>query len=398
MDSTFLVVLAIVFLVALGIIVRSGINNNTKNEKEKQKKQSVKEKKVKGPSKNALKKEKRPNEIKEWSGVDTAAKDAQEMLEFLKGKDPIEIAKQHTNQPKQSNKKKGTKKVKDEVAFLSSEDSAGKSGSDEGFSVISTKKPKKPKDENQEQNQSKKPKDPNQEQKVSKKKPKVFFKDEKKGQGEKKGENKGQGENRPRRERKKSGEEFSSEEGEKKWRPQRNNNDNNEQRVQRENKEQKPRKQRKEKIEGEDNRKKEQKRVLPSKPPNVKYEEADINDILNSITQDYNKPKPQTHRIASIFSRIPRHIVTSILSKLEASDLLALSEVNNYFCALVRKDVLWRDLLLRDFGVRDINKYRNFRAAYKGEYKKNKQKKKKDNSLPPHDELKDTEKKRKERK
>jgi len=90
-----LVGLAVVFLFLLVVILRSSSSNNAAKEqvKREKKQKPIKERKTKGPKKNALKKERRPNEVREWSGVDTAAKDAQEMLEFLKGKDPTELAK-----------------------------------------------------------------------------------------------------------------------------------------------------------------------------------------------------------------------------------------------------------------------------------------------------------------
>jgi len=52
--------------------------------------------------------------------------------------------------------------------------------------------------------------------------------------------------------------------------------------------------------------------------------------------------------------------------------LVALSAVNHYFNAIAKKDSLWKKLMLRDFGLRDEGKYRNFKLAYKGEYKKRK--------------------------
>jgi len=107
-----------------------------------------KKKKPKGIKKNnAVKKEKRgPEEIKEWTGVDTAAKDAQDMLEFLKGKDPIEIAKLHNIQVKQQNKKKQQQGKKKEES-QSSEDSNNEAINEEGFSVITNKKAKSPKED-----------------------------------------------------------------------------------------------------------------------------------------------------------------------------------------------------------------------------------------------------------
>jgi len=407
-EAAFLAVLAIAFFVILIIILNSGNNTTQTPVKEKQKKQPAKEKKPKGPKKSALKKDKRPGEIKEWTGVDTAAKDAQEMLEFLKGKDPVEIAKQHVIQPKQqtSNKKKGNnKKPKEEVETLSSEDSASEVGIEEGFSLIAKKpktgkKPTSKKGENQENKDKDKDKDKSS-------KMKWFFKEEEQKEAERKAEKKA--ERKARREKKiADGEIVVTEEGEKRKRPQgdrdqkpRENRPKQPRDEKDPNKPPKERKERKERSEGEEPRKKEQpqRRAFPTAPPNVKYDEADLSDILNSITQDYDKPKPQTHRVGTIFSKIPRSIVTSILSKLEASDLTALSEVNYYFSALARREIFWKDLLLRDFGIKDIGKYRSFRVGYKAEYKKRKQqKKKKEKEIVPQDESKDSEKPTKQKK
>jgi len=362
--------------------------------KRNKKKQPAKEKKPKGPKKSALKKDKRPGEIKEWTGVDTAAKDAQEMLEFLKGKDPVEIAKQHVIQPKQqtSNKKKGNnKKPKEEAETLSSEDSASEIGVEEGFSLIA-KKPKAG-------NKKKPKKGENQENKDKDKasKMKWFFKEEEQKEAEKKAERKA------RREKKLLADGEVAPQGDRDQKPRENRPKppREEKDQNKPPKERKERKERKEKPEGEEQRKKEQpqRRGFPTAPPNVKYDEADLSDILDSITQDYDKPKPQTHRVATVFSRIPRTIVTSILSKLEARDLAALSEVNYYFSALARRDILWKDVLVRDFGIKDIGKYRSFRVAYKAEYKKKKQlKKKKEKEVVPQDESKDSEKLTKQKK
>jgi hypothetical protein len=167
-EPAFLAVLAIAFLVVLALILRSG-GNNTQPVKEKPKRQPVKEKKGKGPKRNALKKDKRPEEVKEWTGVDTAAKDAQEMLEFLKGRDPVEIARLHAGQAKQP-KKKGanTKKAKDEAPQPSAVDVVP-----EGFSVFTNKKPKaapEATDKPQNKSETQKPKEG--------RKSKTFFKGE----------------------------------------------------------------------------------------------------------------------------------------------------------------------------------------------------------------------------
>jgi hypothetical protein len=98
-------------------------------------------------------------------------------------------------------------------------------------------------------------------------------------------------------------------------------------------------------------------------PPNVKYEEAELSDILNAFTKEYKARRKPTG-----FSSIPRTIVISILAKLECRDLVALSEINHFFMNAARKDSLWKDLLFKDFGLRETGKTRNWRGAYKAEY------------------------------
>jgi len=107
-ETTFLAGLGAIFFVILVVILRSG--GGTEVEQKKQKKLPPKEKKPK-VSKNPSKKVKSTPEPTEWTEVYTSAKDAQDMLEFLKGKDPTEIAK--LNQPKKQQpptKKKSSKK------------------------------------------------------------------------------------------------------------------------------------------------------------------------------------------------------------------------------------------------------------------------------------------------
>lgn len=308
------------------------------------------------------------------------------MLEFLKGKDPTELAKQNVSQAKQPNKKKGNKKTKEEAEILS-QNSPLLDVPEEGFSVITIKKPKQKTVESQDKKKEHQDKKPQ-------KKTKAFFKDD---ESEKDKEKKGG--KRPKRERNQNQleEGVTTEEGEQKKKPQTSEPREYKEKIPREDRKQnKPpreKRERKERPEGEEQPK--PRRLYPTSAPNIKYDEADLNDILNAITQDYNaKPKPQTHRIASVFSKIPRNIVVSILSKLEARDLIALSEVNYYFSAIARtKETLWKDLLLKDFGIRDIGKYRGHRAAYRAEFKKKKQqRKKKDLAAIPQDELKDSDK------
>jgi len=384
-ETTFLAGLGAIFFVILVVILRSG--GGTEVEQKKQKKLPPKEKKPK-VSKNPSKKVKSTPEPTEWTEVYTSAKDAQDMLEFLKGKDPTEIAK--LNQPKKQQpptKKKSSKKeaksvVEKEVVL------------EEGFELISSKKAKAtppPTDETD----SKKPKEgKGKDGKTLSKNPRVkaFFKEEeirdkdgkkiKEKRFKKDPENTEERSEKPRKERPTKRE--NTTEGEErppkreKLEGELNNNNNNSNN----NKERPPKEKKSPAV-----------KRLPIVPPNVKYEEANLDDILNSITADF-KPKSKIHRIGSLFSKIPRNIVISILSLLDSNDLLSLSEVNHYFSGVARKEPLWKDLLFSDFGLKDVGKNRGFRAAYRAEYKKKKQLQKKRNSaaVPPLDDVKESKK------
>jgi len=393
-ETTFLAGLGAVFLVILVVILRSGggveVDSNQNNQK-KQKKlpKEKKPKEGKVSKKNPSKKVQRTPEPTEWTEVYTSAKDAQEMLEFLKGKDPTEIAK-HLNQPKQQQQAASKKKSKKEAK---SSEVLAEVVLEEGFELISTKKVKATPPTDIETTDSKKPKEG---KKEGKKNPRVkaFFKEEeirdKDGKKIKekrvkkdpennteeklerprkerppKREHNTEGEERPPKREKIGGESnrpFKQREGGNNNNNNENNNNNN----------------------NNNNKKSPVVKRLPIVPPNVKYEEANLDDILNSITADF-KPKPKIHRIGSLFSKIPRNIVISILSLLDSPDLLSLSEVNHYFSGVARKEPLWKDLLFRDFGLKDVGKNRGFRAAYRAEYKKRKQQQKKKTTVdvPP---------------
>jgi len=347
-EPTFLAISAVVFFIILVLILRNGASEEKKPSKKDRKSKPVPQKIKQKKPRTSLKKSDRPVEPTEWE-VEGAGRDAQDVLEFLKGKDPSELAKQHGQGTKQG-KKKG-KKAKEEA--LESDESGGDSvASDEGFEevkkkvVIDKKKkkkePKKKVEEPANKDKSKKPyfkplkpeeggPEVKEEQRKGKRERRIPVEGAEEGAAERRG--------RPEGER-----------GERKPRPEG------------ERRERKPR------PEGELER---PIRRPVTSPPNVKYEEADLNDILNSITQDYQS-KPQARRIPSVFSKIPRTVVVKIISKLEARDLISLSEVNHYFVGVARKNSFWKDLYSRDFGLKDTGKERNFRAAYRAEYKKRK--------------------------
>jgi hypothetical protein len=350
-EPTFLVALAVAFALGLILIWRQNTPTHVVEKKRPgQNEKKIKaQKKQKGPQRNSLKKDKRPQDVREWTGVDTAQKDAQEMLEFLKGKDPNEIAKQ-LGQGKPSKKKvQAAAAAKKAKQAEESEDSASEGVSEDGFEKI-VKKVKKEKKEEKKGDKKKEGK-----KGAEDKGPKAFFKVE----GEKSGEEKkpkrkpAEGElgERKRKERP---------EGERKERPE------GEKRERRERPEgERPEGERKERPD------RPVRKPIPTVAPIVKYEQADLTDILDSITQDFdNKPKPKTNRVSSDFSKIPRNIVISILAKVEARDLVALSRVNHHFSGLARKESLWKDLLQRDFGLKDMGKHRTFRIAYKAEFKR----------------------------
>jgi len=361
-----LVLGAVLFFVILVAILRSAASGENRNPAKKEKKSKpIPQKQKQKRGRSSLKKSERHEERSEWVGVDSPAKDAEAVLEFLKGKDPAEIAKQHVTATKQATKK--AKKAKE--AVQESDESASESvASDEGFEEVKKNEPKKKKNDKKKE---KKPED----QKEKAKRP--FFKPLRPEDGGPPVEEQRKG----RRDRNANTEGAGGAAGgavggavggaaggaERKARPEG------------ERAERKPRpegERRKPRSEGEE---KPARRPITS-PPNVKYEEADLNDILNSITRDFKPPKEKT-RIDSIFSNFPRHIVAQILAKLNARDLVALSEVNHYFVPITRRDALWRDLLARDFGVRD-GKIKNFLAAYKREYKKRKYPRKEDGGVP----------------
>jgi len=380
-DPTFLAIGAVAFFVVLIIILRSSVKEEpqkpSKKDRQKQKQaQQPKDKKVKKGARGALKKNERSAIVSEWQVLpDSAAKDASEVLEFLKGKDPSELAKQQTGATsKQAAKKKG-KKAKEEVQ--SSDDSASEDVPLEGFEQVKKK--------TGTDNKKKKKKEKKEEEVKQAPAPKPYFrplnpdgtpvKEEKPKKGERKpriqreGDAEGQGERKPRAE---------GERRERKPRPE------GEQR---------------ERMEGDNERKpreprpprepREPRRPITS-PPNVKYEEANIDDILNAITQDFKANKPKHNRHPSLFSKIERSIVLKICAKLEARDLGRLSRVNHYFMNVTRKDSLWKDLLARDFGIREFGKHKSFRKAYIVEYnKKHGRKGKKDEAAVPQGEEKD---------
>jgi len=369
-EPTFLAISAVVFFIILVLILRNGASGEHKPPKKDRKSKPVPQKIKQKKPRTSLKKGDRPVEPTEWE-VEGAGRDAQDVLEFLKGKDPNELAKQHGQGTKQGKKK--AKKAREEA--LESDESGGDSvASDEGFEevkkkVVIDKKNKKKKDT------KKKVEEPKDKSKKPYFKP---LKPEEGGPEVKEEQRKGKRERRIPVEGAEEGapaERRGRPEGEKRERKPRPEGE---------------RRERKPRLEGEGVERPVRRPI--TSPPNVKYEEeADLNDILNSITQDFQS-KPPVRRLPSVFSKIPRTVVVKILYKLEARDLISLSKVNHYFVGVARKNSFWRDLYLRDFGLKDTGKERNFRAAYRAEYKRRKNIRKKEEGFgaPPQGEEKDT--------
>lgn len=375
-EPTFLAFGGVIFCIILVLILRNGASVEQKSLKKEKGSKPTPQKQKPKKGRIALRKNERVVEQSEWVGVDTAAKDAQDMLEFLKGKDPAEIAKQRNA----SNRKK---KVVKKQEVEDSEGSAPESVvSNEGFEEV---KKKVVDDKKKKKKKEKKPAEDGADKKKKEKPKKPYFKPL---EGETPAAEEGK-EKRERRPRRDAGEEGNArpprEDGERRERKPRSDGEATQEGAAPEKRERKPRpegekRERRPRPEGEQERP--ARRPITS-PPNVKYEQADLNDILNSITQDFHA-KPQARRISTVFSKLPRNTVLRILSKLGARDLVRLSEVNHYFMGVARKDSFWRDLLLKDFGMKETGpKYKSFRAAYRGEFKKKKNnRKQKDESAP----------------
>jgi hypothetical protein len=365
-EPTFLAVGAVVFFILLIIILRNSAGDEPqKPKRERNAKPAQPKPKQKKPTKKTNKKKQVGDDSlpTEWDVEDSRESERKEVMEFLRGKDPAELARIHgqndSAKPRGNRKNSATADTRADVV-------------PEGFEVVSTKKPtdkkSKKKNKKKEQEQEKKSDSKGKEESFFKALPgsKEAIELEKKKEREKE-----------RRQRKLANSSEDREGGEKRKKPEGSEGEQ-------------PREKKRRDSEDRPKREKQERPPRPARitsPPNVKYEEADLNDILNSITQDF-KAKPKTHRVSSLFSKIPRNIVIErILSRLAARDLIAVSEVNHFFMNAARKDSLWKELLLKDFGIRDNGKVRNFRAAYRAEYKKRRNRKNKQES--PEGEAKD---------
>lgn len=319
-EPTFLALGAIVFVVLLVFILRSA-PSGAPEKPEKPKSRKVKAKKEKKPKKSSLKKNQRGDEPSEWD-VDESNEE-EEVLEFLKGKDAKVIAKELAKVEKRSRRGKTQKAAEEpEPAVVSeSEDDTA-----EGYEVVARKaSERKEKDEKASDDSPK-------EEKKKKKKP--FFKPVPKTPEQIELEKKQREEEREanREARRKEAEERRRENAEETTHIDR------------------PRR-------------------TFAEVEHIKYEEASVDDILNSITQSY-KPTSPVPRHPSIFTRLKRTLVHEILSYLDAKDLVALSRVNQYFKASAREESLWEALCKRQFQLKGKGKARTWRAAYRAEHRK----------------------------
>jgi len=337
---------ALLFFVLLVTIIRSGAGGD--DQKSKKRVQAAQKPKSKKQKKNSKKQKEDLTMPDEWDVDDyDREKERKEVMEFLKGRDPAENSKGSSVGLKSARSKK-----KKEAA---SSDDSGVEHVPEGFEVVSDRK-KKPVDSKKSSKKKKNKNEVEESKNVEKKKnPETFYKP---APGSKEAlELEKQKEKRKRR-----GPKSESDSAEP---VERRRNQPVETGEAEQPREKKPR----ESSGSEDKPRREKKEPRPPKPrpvtspPNVKYEEADLSDILNSITKDYRARRKPTG-----FSSIPRTIVISILAKLECRDLVVLSEINHFFMNAARKDSLWKDLLSKDFGLRETGKSRTWRAAYKTEY------------------------------
>lgn len=320
-EPTFLVLGAIVFVTLLVFILRSA-PSSVPEKTEKTKLRKVKPRKEKKTKKNSLKKSQRAeNEPNQWIVEDS--NEEEEVLEFLKGKDPNSIAKQLAKSEKRSKKKQknATEEVEQQISESDSEKEQDLT--EEGYVQVSRKERKEKEVEETPKEEPKK-----------KKKNKPFLKPIPKTPEQIEQEKKKREEERQnaREARRKEAEERRKENGEEKTQVDRP-------------------------------------RTSYSDTDHIKYEEASVEDILNSITQSY-KPAQPPNRYPTIFSRLKRSHVLKILSYLKAEDLVALSVVNHYFNGICRTESLWESLCNLQFKLKNKGKARNWKGVYRTEYRR----------------------------
>lgn len=316
-EPTFLALGAIVFVIILVFILRSA-PGGAPEKPEKPKPRKVKAKKEKKPKKSSLKKNQRGEEPSEWDVEES--NEEEEVLEFLKGKDAKVIAKELAKVEKRSRRGKNQKAAEEPEPTVVSE--SEDDTSTEGYEVVARKaSERKEKDEKASDDSPK-------EEKKKRKKP--FFK---------KTPEQVELEKKQREEEREANREARRKEAEER---------------RREN--------------AEETTHIDRPRRTFAEVEHIKYEEASVDDILNSITQSY-KPASPVPRHPSIFTRLKRTLVHEILSYLDAKDLVALSRVNQYFKAFAREDSLWEALCKRQFQLKGKGKARTWRAAYRADRK-----------------------------
>jgi len=358
-DPTFLAIGAVTFLVVLILILRNGAKEEPKKPSKKDKKQQQLQAKQVKPKKgrSALKKNERAGLPSEWHVVgDSAAKDASEVLEFLKGKDPNEIAKQQGVATKAPTKKKGSnKKAKDEVH--SSEDSATDDGSYEGFEEVKKKAPTDKKKKKKEKKEETK-------EHVSKPYFRLLNPD-----GTPVKDEKSKREKKPRKSEgdvpQAEGPQKEGEKREKRPKP------DGEKREPRERKEGEPEKNRDRppREPREPREPKEQRRPVTSAPNVLQEEQKGLDEILSAITLDFQQkpapkkttpppkkttpppkkttppPKKSTPRETSIFSKLDRTTILKILAFLSLRDVCAVACVNLQLRSATRAYLPYKELV-----------------------------------------------------
>lgn len=346
-DTAFLAIGGFVFLLLLVVILYSAAPAEEREKPARVNKASKGKKKPvpkKGAKKDGVKKA-APSTVKEVFivGESRVKEEDRNMLEFLKGRDPKEIARVLQRENKQA-RKKDAKPVVAAVAEVHEEEEED----DEDFAVIQRKTQEKPKKEAKVEKEGKKKKE--------KPKSSSFFKEEKKPVDPK----------APRRQRRDAppteGEAVEGEAKDEKGKPEG---------------ERPPRRERAPRLnaDGEVEERRPRgdnvERRAPRKPiavPTVSLSnvELDVNSFMDFITADEERKA----REASKFSILERRTVLQILGYLSVGQLLSLSRVNKYFNNICKAQSLWQSLAAEHFNLKSLGKNRLWIQAYKSEYKR----------------------------
>jgi hypothetical protein len=378
LQSSFFVGGAIVFFVLLAIIIFGSRGSSVPTKAPKEKKKTQKKEKAAKPKsetvplkkRTASKKSERVAEpVKKKFVVDTT-NEANEVLEFLKGKDKAVIAQELALEEQKAAKQKGAVQKVDDTFVQPS-----RLISDKEAKAFLAVKPKAKKAKAEETEETTEEASPSPETKGKKGSKKFYKLDASEEAARKKKKEDYEERQAAKKRREENGGidplETPEQRAEKKrsWREKREDetDEEHQERI-------KPRKQRT----AEDGTEEEKKPRGPKIPTfeevdrAVKYEAADIGDLLSSIGASY-KPTSATgpkvapsKRYSSVFSNVTRENIRKILNNLSAADLCHLASVNHFFSSLVRNDDLWQALYVKDFGKKDKSaQHRTWRAAYR---------------------------------